>query len=52
MRFSKSYISKYNLKLKKIKTCQSEEINKDYKIKKVMKNISKKILLKEVLYDF
>ena len=31
----------YNMKLKKIKTCQPEEIIKDYKIKKLKKKIKK-----------
>jgi len=37
MRFSRGYISKYNLKLKKLKTCHLEEINKDYDGKKIEK---------------
>ena len=35
-RFSSDHISKYNLKLKK-KTCQPEEINKDYDAKTIKK---------------
>jgi len=30
MRFSRGHILKYNLKLKKIKTCHPEKIKKDY----------------------
>ena len=39
MRFSRGHISKYNLKLKKIKTCHPEEINKNYDSKKKFEKI-------------
>ena len=49
-KFSNFYISKYNFKLKK-KTCQVEEIIKDYKIKNSKKNLKIK-LLEDILYKF
>ena len=45
-KISRSYISKYSLKLKK-KTCQPEEIIKDYKIKNSKKNPKNKIVRRD-----
>ena len=42
---------KIEFKIKKIKTCHPKEINKDYKINKIVKKSSKIKLLKEILYN-
>ena len=47
MKIFKSYISKYILILKKIKTCQPKEIIKDYKIKNSKKNSKNKIIRRD-----
>ena len=49
MRYDMGHISKYNLKLKKIKTCHPKEINKDYDAKKISK---KKGLLKDIMHNY
>ena len=41
LKYWNGHISKYNLKLKQIKTCQLEEINKVFKIKKIQNKIKK-----------
>ena len=41
LKYWNGHISKYNLKLKQIKTCQPEEINKVSKIKKYKTRLKK-----------
>ena len=53
MRFSRSYILNNNLKLKKIKSCQPEEINKDYDVQKIkLKDIMKDRKFRMILTIF
>ena len=48
MRFSRCHISEYILKLKKVKMCHPEEINKDYDWKK---KVERKELLKKIMHN-